>query len=577
MAQATADGDTRQQRRVIRAWCMYDWANSGYATSGVAAIFPVYFVALFQDALGESASFFGLTFTGSSMWSFGIALATVIVALSSPVLGVMADRAAIKKTLLGIYTATGAGFTVLMFLSAYTGQPWLWFLAMFILANIGFAGCLVFYNSLLPHIAPRAELDTVSSKGFTYGYIGGGLLLAVQLAAILYFSDTAYADLATRIAIASIGVWWFGWAVWTLKGVPEPAIPEEMRWAGRRPGAAVKAAFGELAHTFKELRAFRVVIIYLIAYVLFNDGIQTVLAIAGAFAADTLRIPATFIILTILIIQFVAAGGALAFARLAGRSSTKTALMGTLLGWIFIVLFGVAVVALVPDQHSEFDYQLNYQTATGDYRVDAAPVLGDSELQKGWREELAALGLAEVADGDRIAAADAGELAALTGRSEQALYGVSIAGGPLDGEQVVGARHPSSLGRGPVDWWPKLVRSLLWAPLGLEAQYQWLLLGVGVGLVMGGSQALARSLFAQIAPQSRSGEFFAFFAFMSRLSSVIGPILYVVATDVFDTRVAVVSILLLIVAGAIVLRWVDVAAGAATAQAEDARRYRSPG
>ena len=577
MTQATADGDARRQGRVIRAWCMYDWANSGYATSGVAAIFPVYFVALFQDALGESASFFGLTFTGSSMWSFGIALATVIVALSSPVLGVIADRAAIKKTLLGVYTATGAGFTVLMFLSAYTGQPWLWFLAMFILANIGFAGCLVFYNSLLPHVAPRAELDNVSSKGFTYGYIGGGLLLAVQLAAILYFSDTDYADLATRIAIASIGVWWFGWAVWTLKGVPEPVIPEEMRWRGQRPGAAVKAAFGELVHTFQELRAFRVVVIYLIAYVLFNDGIQTVLAIAGAFAADTLQIPATFIILTILIIQFVAAGGAMAFARLAGRSSTKTALMITLLGWIFIVLFGVAVVALVPDQHGEFDYQLTYHPATDDYHVDAAPELGDSELQKGWREELASLGLAELAAGDGVLAPTAGELVELTGRSEQALYGVSVAGGPLDGAKSVGARHPSSLGPGPVDWWPALVRSLLWAPLGLEAQYQWLLLGVGVGLVMGGSQALARSLFAQIAPQTRSGEFFSFFAFMSRLSSVIGPILYVVATDVFDTRVAVVSILLLIVAGAIVLRWVDVAAGAATAQAEDARHYRSQG
>lgn len=575
MTQAAADGDARQQKRVIRAWCMYDWANSGYATSGVAAIFPVYFVALFQDALGESASFFGLTFTGSSMWSFAIALATVIVALSSPVLGVIADRAAIKKTLLGIYTATGAGFTVLMFLSAYTGQPWLWFLAMFILANIGFAGCLVFYNSLLPHIAPRAELDTVSSKGFTYGYIGGGLLLAVQLAAILYFTDTPHADLATRIAIASIGVWWFGWALWTLKGVPEPAIPEELRWAGRRPAAAVKAAFVELAHTFKELRAFRVVIIYLIAYVLFNDGIQTVLAIAGAFAADTLRIPATFIILTILIIQFVAAGGAMAFAWLAGRISTKTALMATLLGWIFIVLFGIAVVALVPDRHVDFDYQLTYQAATDDYLVNTAPVLGDSELQKGWRDELAALGLADLASGDSIPTAAADELAALTGRSDHALYGVSLAGGPLDGIQAVGARHPSTLGAGPVDWWPALVRSLLWAPLGLDAQYQWLLLGVGVGLVMGGSQALARSLFAQIAPRSRSGEFFSFFAFMSRLSSVIGPILYVVATDVFDTRVAVVSILLLIVAGAIVLRWVDVTAGIRTAEAEEARHLAS--
>ena len=574
MTQGTAVADAtaaRERRRIIRAWCMYDWANSGYATSGVAVIFPVYFVALFQNALGESTAFFGITFTGSSLWSLGIAAATILVALSSPVLGVIADRAAIKKTLLGIYTAAGALFTALLFLSAYTGQPWLWFLAMFILANIGFAGCLVFYNSLLPHLAPRAELDKVSSQGFTYGYIGGGLLLAAQLAAILYFADTPYADLTTRLAIVSIGLWWFGWALWTLKGVPEPPIPEELRRTGLRPAAAVVLACRELSKTFRELRGYRVILIYLLAYVLFNDGIQTVLAIAGAFAADTLRIPLPFIMLTILIIQFVAAAGAMAFARLAGRIGTKAALMATLLGWIVIVLFGVAVVALIPQQHGEFDYQLDYQPAAGHYQVTAAPALDDSELQRGWRQELAALGLADLSAGDPISADLAGQLAALTGRSDQAMHGVSIAGGPGDGTMAVGLRHPSSLGRGPVDWWPELVRRFVWAPLGLAAPYQWLLLGVGVGLVMGGSQALARSLFAQIAPVTRSGEFFSFFAFMSRLSSVIGPILYVVATDVFDTRVAVVSILLLIIAGAIVLRWVDVAAGVRAAQAEDAR------
>ena len=568
---AVADAAARERRRIIRAWCMYDWANSGYATSGVAVIFPVYFVALFQNALGESTAFFGITFTGSSLWSLGIAAATILVALSSPVLGVIADRAAIKKTLLGIYTAAGALFTALLFLSAYTGQPWLWFLAMFILANIGFAGCLVFYNSLLPHLAPRAELDKVSSQGFTYGYIGGGLLLAAQLAAILYFADTPYADLTTRLAIVSIGLWWFGWALWTLKGVPEPPIPEELRRTGLRPAAAVILACRELSKTFRELRGYRVILIYLLAYVLFNDGIQTVLAIAGAFAADTLRIPLPFIMLTILIIQFVAAAGAMAFARLAGRIGTKAALMATLLGWIVIVLFGVAVVALIPDRHGDFDYQLDYQPAAGNYQVTAAPELDDSALQRGWRDELAALGLADLTAGDPVSSDLAGQLAALTGRSEQAMHGVSIAGGPWDGTKAVGLRHPSRLGRGPVDWWPELVRRFVWAPLGLAAPYQWLLLGVGVGLVMGGSQALARSLFAQIAPVTRSGEFFSFFAFMSRLSSVIGPILYVVATDVFDTRVAVVSILLLIIAGAIVLRWVDVAAGVRAAQAEDAR------
>ena len=573
---AAGNRTDRERRRIIRAWCMYDWANSGYATSGVAVIFPVYFVALFQNALGESTAFFGITFTGSSLWSLGIAAATILVALSSPVLGVIADRAAIKKTLLGVYTAAGAVFTVLLFLSAYTGQPWLWFLGMFILANIGFAGCLVFYNSLLPHLAPRAELDKVSSQGFTYGYIGGGLLLAAQLAAILYFAETPYADLATRLAIVSIGLWWFGWALWTLKGVPEPPIPAEMRRTGLRPMAAAALAFRELRKTFRELRGFRVIILYLLAYVLFNDGIQTVLAIAGAFAADTLQIPLPFIMLTILIIQFVAAGGAMAFAWLAGRVNTKAALMITLLGWIVIVLFGVAVVALVPTKPADFDYRLevarHYHAAAGNYVATAAPELADSELQRGWRQELADLGLADLAAGDNISAEVAGQLAALTRRSDNARYAVSIAGGPLAGTMAVGARHPSSLGPGPVDWWPALVRRVLWAPLGLAAPYQWLLLGVGVGLVMGGSQALARSLFAQIAPVTRSGEFFAFFAFMSRLSSVIGPILYVVATDVFDTRVAVVSILLLIVAGAIVLRWVDVAAGVRAAQAEDARR-----
>ena len=114
------------QRRIIRAWCMYDWANSAFATSGVAAIIPIYFVFLFKDALGESVSFLGLTLTGSSTWSLGVAISTAIVALSSPILGIIADRAALKKTLLGVYAAAGSLFTALAFFSAYTSHPWAW-------------------------------------------------------------------------------------------------------------------------------------------------------------------------------------------------------------------------------------------------------------------------------------------------------------------------------------------------------------------------------------------------------------------------------------------------------------------
>ena len=310
-----------QQRKVIRAWCVYDWANSAYATSGIAAIFPVYFVFLFQESLGDSASFLGMSFTGSSMWSLGIVVSTALVALSSPLLGVIADRVPIKKALLWVYTVVGALFTVLMFFSAYTAQPWAWMLGMLVLANIGFAGCLVFYNSFLPHIAPRELLDDVSSRGFAYGYVGGGLLLLVHLVLILLTRDTAVADLATRLSIASVGLWWFGWALWTLRVVPEPRLQRVV--GGLTPLRALSLGFVELGRTLREIRRFKVLATYILAYLLFNDGIQTVLVIAGAFAADTIGIPLAFNMATILIIQFVAAGGAMAFARLAERISTK--------------------------------------------------------------------------------------------------------------------------------------------------------------------------------------------------------------------------------------------------------------
>ncbi len=576
---------TAQQRKVIRAWCMYDWANSGYATAGGAAIFPVYFVFLFKDSLGESASFLGITLTGSSTWSLGIAFATALVALSSPFLGVIADRVAIKKALLWIYTIVGSLFTVLMFFSAYTGQPWLWFLAMFILANVGFAGCLVFYNTFLPHIAPREILDDVSSRGFAYGYVGGGVLLAIHLAMILATQDSEWADLVTRIAISSIGVWWFGWALWTFKLVPEPHIPNELH--GLRPRRAVTLACRELANTFRQLRGFRVIVIYLVSYLLFNDGVQTVLNVAGAYGADTIGIPLVFNMATILIIQFVAAFGAMGFSWLASRITTKRALALTLVGWAFVVLFGVAVAPLDPHEHQDFHYQLAYRPEARGYLVEAVPELEDSRRDRVWREGIAHISATGPVGVERtggelplrglISETEASKLLEQVRASGDSPYSISLAGGGLDGQTAVGRLHPSALGDGPLDWWPATVRRLVWEPLGLTAGYQWLLLGVGVGVVMGGSQALARSLFAQITPHTRSGEFFSFFGFMGRVSSVFGPILYVVVTSVLDTRMAVLSIMVLIVVGGIVLRWVDVSAGTKAADDEDARHYAEAG
>ncbi len=548
-------------RRAIRGWCMYDWANSAFATSGLVAIFPVYFVFLFRESLGSSVSFLGITFTGSSVWGLAVAVSTAIVLVSSPALGVLSDRIPIKRLLLWTYTGVGSLFTMLAFFCAYVGQPWAWLIGAFTLANIGFAGSQVFYNAFLPHLAPRHLADAISSRGYAFGYAGGGLMLLAHLALILATQDTDLADLATRIAIATVGLWWFGWSLWTFKTLPEPPLVRSVARAGPNP---VVVAFRELRQTFGELRRFRVVLIFLGSFVLFNDGLQTIISIAGAFAADTLRIPLAFNMGTIVIIQFIAIPGALFFGWLAERLTTKTALTVALIGWIVIVLFGVSVAPLEPESHQDFEVQIQYRAAEGSYAVAVAAESGDP----GAGAEV--LTPADLLEGSTLTPDMLQSILRQAGDLADYEYAISVDGGPLDGSAEIGARHPSAIGAGPVDFWPLLMRDLVWSRLGLDAGYQWLILGVLVGSVIGGSQALARSLFSQITPHSRSGEFFSFFGFMSRASAVFGPTIYIAATAAFDTRVAVTSILLIIVAGTIVLRWVDVAEGARVAVAEDA-------
>lgn len=548
-------------RRAIRGWCMYDWANSAFATSGLVAIFPVYFVFLFRESLGSSVSFLGITFTGSSVWGLAVAVSTAIVLVSSPALGVLSDRIPIKRLLLWTYTGIGSLFTMLAFFCAYVGQPWAWLIGAFTLANIGFAGSQVFYNAFLPHLAPRHLADAISSRGYAFGYAGGGLMLLAHLALILATQDTDLADLATRIAIATVGLWWFGWSIWTFKTLPEPPLVRSVARAGPNP---VVVAFRELRQTFGELRRFRVVLIFLGSFVLFNDGLQTIISIAGAFAADTLRIPLAFNMGTIVIIQFIAIPGALFFGRMAERFTTKSALTVALIGWIVIVLFGVSVAPLEPESHQDFEVQIQYRAAEGRYAVAVAAESGDP----GAGAEV--LTPADLLEGSTLTPDMLQSILRQAGDLADYEYAISVDGGPLDGSTEIGARHPSAIGAGPVDFWPLLMRELIWSRLGLDAGYQWLILGVLVGSVIGGSQALARSLFSQITPHSRSGEFFSFFGFMSRASAVFGPTIYIAATAAFDTRVAVTSILLIIVAGTVVLRWVDVAEGARVAVAEDA-------
>ena len=224
-------------------------------------------------------------------------------------------------------------------------------------------------------------MDEISSKGFAYGYVGGGLLLAIHLIVIMLFTDTEYADLVTRLCIASVGVWWFGWALWTFRTVPEPILKTI---SNIRLTQNITMAVRELKETTLEILKFRVIVLYLIAYFLFNDGIQTVLSVAGAFAADTLGVSLIFNMITILVIQFIAAPGAIIFGKIAKYKTAKKALVSTLILWCIIITFGVGIAPLSPENPQDYDYLISYQPANQVYSVVKAPTLSNSDTDKHW-------------------------------------------------------------------------------------------------------------------------------------------------------------------------------------------------
>ena len=378
------------------------------------------------------------------------------------------------------------------------------------------------------------------------------------------YSDTEYTDLVTRLCIASVGVWWFGWSLWTFKTVPEPLLK---KISAMNIAQHTALAIRELKGTVQELFKFRIIVLYLTAYFLFNDGIQTVLSIAGAFAADTLGVSLLFNMITILLIQFIAAPGAIIFGKIAKAKTTKNALIASLILWCIVITFGVGIAPLEPRQPTDYDYVIRYEGSIQTYTLDKLPDLSGSESDKPWISLHTAL-----INENTISTKNLNSLINEIDSSNESSFSLLVEGGTLDGTSVIGPQHPSHLGDGLIDWWPSTLRNLIWGPLGISSDIQWLLMGVVVGLIMGGSQALARSIFAYIIPISMSGQFFGFFGLVSRVSAVFGPMLYLFVTGIFDTRVAVFAIFLIIFIGTFVLKFVNVNEGKALAQQEDLER-----
>jgi MFS-type transporter involved in bile tolerance (Atg22 family) len=436
----------------------------------------------------------------------------------------------------------------MLFFSSYTSSPWLFSLAFYFLGAIGAAGANVFYNSLLPHIAPENLLDDVSSRGYAYGYLGGGLLLFFHLIILVFFD---YSDLAIRSCLASVGVWWFGWALWTLKVVPEPSYKKTRKIGVSK---SISRAIRQIKSTASEFKQFKQLLIFLIAFVIFNDAIATCLGIAGAYGLDVLRISPETATLTILIVQFVAFPGSLFFSYLSKKLDTKKSLSIAVIGWGVIAILALGFAPLKLDNHNQYDYQLSY--INNKYVLDTSPTLSETNKNEvNWADINSTF-----LDKDEISIEEA-KIFSSNFNLTECKFSISFLDGPLDGKTEICESHPTYLNQNALDRWPKLMRSIVWQPLSLNQDTQFLIMGIFVGMFMGGAQALGRSLFAYMTPKSRSGEFFGFFSFSWRSVSVLGPLSYAILAGFYSPRVGLAFLGLQIFIGLYILKFVNVEEG----------------
>jgi UMF1 family MFS transporter len=426
---------TKNDPRIVFGWAMYDWANSAYITTFAAIV-----AAFFTGVIVPDDGFNG--YSGQTLWSAVISIGAIILFLGMPVLGAVADYAAAKKRFLRLFAWVGA-FTTIALPFTPDGAVVI-FLVVVLITQIGFVAANVFYDGFLPSISTDETIDRVSSRGFALGYIGGGLYVLAALALILLSGDDSLTGMtenaAARIGIAGAGVWWVLFTSFALRRLPEetesfPLPPEyqgQARWL-----ALTKLGFSRTIATGKKLVGFKHLMLFVLAYLFYNDAVQTVITVTGAYAEETLELGATEIIIAFLIVQFVAFFGALIFGSLAGRIGAKRAIMASIAVWI-----AVTVAA--------------YFLPTG----EAVP-----------------------------------------------LYGLAVI----------------------------------------------------VGFVLGGVQALSRSLYGTMIPEEAAAEFYGFYSVFSKFSAIWGPLVFALVTNATGSgRPAILSVVAFFALGLVLLSRVDV-------------------
>ena len=335
----TADRPGYSRREQI-GWYFYDWGNSAFSTTVITVFLGPYLTSIAQAAADANGYIYplGIQVYADSFFSYMVSLSVLLQVFFLPVLGAIADYSNRKKQLLGITAYLGALATLGLYF--VEGDNYALGGLLFLLANLSFGASIVFYNAFLPEIANANDRDKVSSQGWALGYLGGGILLALNLVFVQFLAEPLglTTGQAVRISLASAGIWWAGFTLIPLATLqrrrPQRTLPPGERfWS---------IGFKQLRHTLTNLPNYPHTLLFLAAYLLYNDGIQTIIALSAQFGAQELGMATASLIQLILMVQFIAFFGALGFNWLAGRIGSKRAIIVSLVIWLGVTVYTYA-------------------------------------------------------------------------------------------------------------------------------------------------------------------------------------------------------------------------------------------
>ncbi|MEU3298240.1 MFS transporter [Streptomyces sp. NPDC006678] len=344
-AEGTAGTDDAGRRREQRGWYFYDFACSVYSTSVVTVFLGPYLTAVAKAAADDDGFVhpLGVPVRAGSLFPYAVSVSVVVAVLVMPMVGAIADRTGRKKPLLAVTAYLGAGATAAMFF--LEGDRYLLGAFLLIVANASLSVSMVLYNAYLPQIAEPEERDTVSSRGWAFGYTSGALVLLLNL--VLYSGHESFGlseSEAVRICLASAGLWWGAFTLIPLRRLRDRRVA-----TGDLPaGGGVGAGWRQLVATLRDMRRHPLTLSFLLAYLVYNDGVQTVISQASVYGSEELKLDQTTLITAVLLVQVLAVAGALGMARLARSYGAKRTILGSLAVWTLILVAGYFLPARTP-------------------------------------------------------------------------------------------------------------------------------------------------------------------------------------------------------------------------------------